>query len=193
MNITTFECQNTPEIIDERVKGDNSPSGIWSVLTEVFGDNKLDKPYKCIYQVYFPLFVTYVDIEFNRKMEEAKSDSFIIGVNGITGSVGQIDQLPDQQELEIDSRSVLNPVLNEMEARSRADEWIFKYVDRTYRALRMPQYETEVYSRYLLYWLVDVGSFEHSYAINDLTKRRDSVDSLKGIDEYYENSISENE
>lgn len=193
MNITTFEHQYTPEMIVERVTQDNSTSGIWSILMKAFGDNKRDKPYESIYQVYVPLFITYVDIELNRNIKNNISDNFIIGINSITGAVGEIDQLPTQQESDVDSRSVLTPILNEMEAHSKAEEWIFKYVDRTYRTLQMPQYEVDVYSRHLLYWLVDLGSFEYSYAINDLTGRRDSVDSLVGVSEYYNNNISDAE
>lgn len=190
MNITTFEYQYTPEMIVERAKRDNSTSGIWSALTDILGDNTLDKPYERIYRVYFPLFIIRLDINFSNEEEKSNSDDIIIGVNAITGSVGQIDRLPVQQELDVDSNTVLYPVLNETEARSKSDEWLFKHIDREHRTLRMPQYEAEACNRHLLYWLVDLGSFEHSYAINDLTGRRDSIDSLKGIDTYYNNIIN---
>ena len=51
--------------------------------------------------------------------------------------------------------------------------------------MQMPNYEFETDQRSMLYWLIDRGSFKHSYAINDLTGRRDKVKHLKGIDEYY--------
>lgn len=66
-NINTLGQHHTTEEIIERVEQYSSKSIIRAILPSIRGSDESGDPYKRIYHVYFPIFVTNVDIEFNKK------------------------------------------------------------------------------------------------------------------------------
>lgn len=66
-NINTLGQHHTTEEIIERVEQYSSKSIIRAILPSIRGSDESGDPYKRIYHVYFPIFVTNVDIEFSKK------------------------------------------------------------------------------------------------------------------------------
>lgn len=189
MRINVLERPHSPDEIAEYAEQEANSSSFTSTLISVFRDEPR-RPYERIYRIYFPVFIANVRVYREQTDTETVTKDFTLGINGITGSVGREDAFPTGSNRDVDPASVIDPVLDESEVRSKVDEWVFKYLDRSYRLFQMPTYDLEIHRRYLLYWLIDRGSLATSYVVNDLTERCDNVDRMMGIDEYYRNSLS---
>lgn len=189
MYIDILERQHSPSEIAEYAKQKASSSSLLSTLLSALHDEP-EQPYECIYQIYFPIFIADVHIQRKQTDTEVVTDDFTLVINGITGSVGRETAIPTSSTQDVDSTAVIDPIIDKPEVRLKVDEWLFKHFDRSHRLFQMPTYDLNVNQRYLLYWLVDRGSFATSYVINDLTERSDDLDQIKGIDEYYWNQLS---
>lgn len=189
MQVNVLERPHAPEEIVDFVEREVSGRLTTTTILGSLFNTERERSYESIYRIYFPLFVVEIEHEPSGGNGGGSSKELTLGVNGITESVGRAEELPAGENRRVDRAAVIRPVISDTDALSAAEEWFFKHFDRSYRSLRMPDYNLDVRRHHLLYWLIDRGSLEKSYAINDLTERYDPVSDRKGIDEYYRQSF----
>jgi len=159
------------------------------LLAETFGrDDGTTDP--TVYLVYYPDYILYSSVVY-RRLRTTESLKFLAGVDAISGNVGEVDvELPDSHVQDVDRSAVIEPQLTEAEAKEQWNGWIFEYMSRKYRAIKLKEYELDdVELIYTPYWIIDKGSLEESLAVSDLTRRTAKVDEIQVIKEFYENNF----
>jgi hypothetical protein len=162
------------------------------VLRETFGIGT-DSSDPTVYVVYYPDYILYTSVEY-RRLWTTQSRKFLVGVDAITGNVGEVDvKLPDSHVRDVDRDVRIEPQLTEADAREEWNEWIFDYMSRKYRATKLVEYEIDdIELVYTPYWIIDNGSIEESLAVSDLTRRTAKVEEIRVIREFYEDHLSKN-
>lgn len=192
MNIRTFDRHLDEQGAVERTRNLSAMRYLRHVLSETFGlDTGMADP--AVYVVYYPDYIVYTSVEYQR-LRITESRKFLAGVDAITGNVGEVDvELPDRHVRDVDPEAWIEPQVTEEEARDEWREWIFGFISRKYRAMKIHEYEIdELELVYTPYWIIDNGTMEDSLAVSDLTRRTAKVEEIRVIKEFYENHLSEN-
>jgi hypothetical protein len=163
------------------------------VLREKFGIGA-DLSDPTVYVVYYPDYILYTSVEY-RRLWTTESHKFLVGVDAITGNVGEVDvELPDSHVRDVDRDVRIEPQLTEADAREEWNEWIFDYMSRKYRAMKLREYGIDdIELVYTPYWIIDNGSIEESLAVSDLTRRTAKVEEIRVIREFYKDHLSKNQ
>lgn len=141
--------------------------------------------------VYYPDYILYTTVELRRYLRGDRTVKFLVGVDGITGRVGEVDvELPEREPRSVDSEAVIRTELTEDEVESEWRDWILPYVDRRYRPYKRPEFHLdEIELVHVPYWIIDYGTLDDSFAISGLTKQVERVESMKPLKGYYENVL----
>lgn len=162
------------------------------VLAETFGSGgRATDP--TVYRVYYPDYILYTSVVY-RRLRASESLKFLAGVDAVSGNVGEVDvDLPDSHVRDVDRAVAIEPQLTEAEARDEWSGWIFEYMSRKYRAMKLEEYEIDdIELVYTPYWIIDNGSVDESLAVSDLTRRTAKVEEIRVIKEFYEDHLSTN-
>lgn len=148
-----------------------------------------------VHPVYYPDYIVYTTVELRRYLRSDRTVKFLVGVDAITGRVGEVDvDLPEREPRFVDPGAVLRTGLTEEEVESEWRDWIFPYVDRRYRPYKRPEFHLdEIELVHVPYWIVDYGSLDGSFAVSGLTKQVERVESMKPLKGYYENVLRSDE
>ena len=192
MDIRTFDRYlDTAEAL-EHTRNLSAKRYLRSVIAERFGIGGIETD-PDVYIVYYPDYILYTSVVYTR-LRNTESRKFLAGVDAVSGSIGEVDvELPERHTQDVDPSVRIEPQLTEAEARDEWNVWIFDYVSRNYRALKINEYEIdELELVYTPYWIIDNGTIEDSLAISDLTRRTAKVEEIQVIKEFYEDHLSEN-
>lgn len=192
MEIRTFEQRLDRDGALEHTRNLSARRYLRYVLAERLGIGT-DGTDPNVYVVYYPDYIVYTSVVYKR-LRNTESLKFLAGVDAITGNVGEVDvELPERHVRDVDRSVRIEPRLTEADARDAWNGWIFDYMSRKYRAMRLEEYEIdEIELVYTPYWIVDNGSLEESLAVSDLTRRTAKVEEIQVIKEFYEEYLSVN-
>lgn len=145
---------------------------------------------EAVYPAYYPNYIAYTTVELHRLVRKNRTVRFLAGIDAITGRVGEVDvELPDRMTASVDPNTVLERQIDGEQARAEWRDWLFTYLDRTYRPVKRPDSSLdELELRYTPYWIVDHGSASDSYAVSGLTKQVELVEDIGPLTDHYEQS-----
>ncbi|MFC6768536.1 hypothetical protein [Natrinema soli] len=187
MELPCFEARlNADEAID-RTDRLTPTSFLVSTLRSLLGRSDDADPDVTV--LYYPDYLAYTTVTLRRVGRSDKDDKFIAAVDAATGRVGEVDvTLPDIETREVPDERVVPIEYDEDDAEREWDEWLFSYVDRTYRPVKRPETSLDRLELvYTPYYVVDYGpdSDEDRYAVSALTKQVELLEDIPPLaDEY---------
>jgi hypothetical protein len=192
MDITTFETSLTEETAIERTRNLSLTQYVLHRLSHHF-DRLSPVTEPTVYVVYYPDYIAYTSVTIRRTLRGTRSLKFLVGIDAVTGSVGEVDvELPCQRTADIDPSWVIAPRIEASDVSNRWREWLFEYVSRHHRATAMPEYSLdELRLIHTPYWLLDYGSRSESLVVSDLTCRTAKVEEIEVIEAFYREYLSE--
>lgn len=163
-----------------------------STLESVLG--RTDDANPDVTVLYYPDYLAYTTVTLKRVGRSDKEDKFIAAVDAATGRVGEVDvSLPDIESQTIPESQVVPIEYDEDDAEREWDEWLFSYVDRTYRPVKRPETSLDrLKIVYTPYYVVDYGADEERYAVSALTKQVELLEDIHPLDEAYAGPVSDN-
>lgn len=192
MEIRTFDRRLDRAEAIKRTRNLSTGRYLRHLLAETFGRGSGPTD-PTVYIVYYPDYIIYTSVVYKR-LRNTETHKFLAGVDAVSGDVGEVDvDLPDSHLQDVDRNVRIEPQLTEAEARDEWNGWIFEYMSRKYRAIKLNEYEIDdIELIYTPYWIIDNGSIEDSLAVSDLTRRTAKVDEIRVIKEFYEGYLSTN-
>lgn len=180
-DIQTFEKRLTTDEAINRTKRFTLRTYMYTSLRSILG---FCEPPEDIYCVYYPNYFIYTTIKLDRIFKDKKEEKFIAGVDGITGRVGAVDvDLPDYQEFSINPTALIEAKINHEDAKQNWRDWLFGYLNQKYRPIKLPDKSLDgIDLVYTLYWVIDNGSVENSFAVNDLTNQVNKLEDMEILD-----------
>jgi hypothetical protein len=191
MEITTFEKSLTEETAIERTRNLSLKQYVLHRFSNRFDWlSTVTEP--TVYVVYYPDYIAYTSVTIRRTLRGTESLKFLVGIDAVTGSVGEVDvELPHQRTVNIDPSWVIAPQIEASEVNDRWREWLFEYVSRHHRATAMPEYSLdELRLIHTPYWLIDYGTRTESLVVSDLTRRTAKVEEIEVIEAFYREYLS---
>ena len=192
MEITTFDRRFDKSEAVKRTRNLSTVRYLRTLLEETLGlgGGPTDPN---VYVAYYPDYILYSSVIY-RRLRSTENHKFLAGVDAVSGNVGEVDvELPDTHVQDVDPTAVIEPQLTEAEAREEWDGWIFRYMSRKYRAMKLVEYEIDDAELvYTPYWIIDNGSLEGSLAVSDLTRRTAKVEEIQVIADFYKEHLSNN-
>lgn len=187
MEIRTFGQRLTAASAVERSRRYTLTAYAAEAIKPLFGGRR-DSHTGTVSQVYYPVYLAFTTVTLHRYLRGDVTVRFLAGVDGVTGRVGEIDvDLPDHRTKDIAPEAAIGTDLDERDAETAWRDWLFTYLDRKYRPVKRPDSSLDDLDLvHVRYWIVDNGTSEDSFAINDLTRQADRVEDVRGIAEYYE-------
>lgn len=93
-----------------------------------------------VMRLYYPDYLAYTTVELRRLARGERTVKFLAGIDAITGRVGEVDvDPPDRETIDVPEARILETAISEAEATEQWRDWIFPYLDRTYRPLKRPE------------------------------------------------------
>ena len=113
---------------------------------------------------------------------------FLVGIDAITGRVGEVDiDPPERETVKVADEHVLPVEISEEEATEEWRDWLFPYLDRTYRPVKRPEFTLDRLELvYTPFCIVDYGDRDECYAVSTLTKQVELVEDIEPLDIGYE-------
>lgn len=190
MDIRTFEPRLSAAAAASRTDRITLGSYLRGRIESLLGRGR---DHEAIYPLYYPDYIAYTTVELRRVARSSRTVKFLVGIDAVTGRVGEVDiELPPRERRDVDGAAVIRPDLDRSDAESEWSEWIFPFLDRKYRPVKRPEYVLDrVELVYVPYWLVDYGTLEGSFVVSGLTKQVESVEAMKPVKGYYEQTLAE--
>ncbi|MDL5363511.1 hypothetical protein [Halalkalicoccus sp. NIPERK01] len=138
--------------------------------------------------VYYPDYLAYTTVELDRLVRGERTVRFLVGIDGITGRVGEVDvDPPDRVTVDVSPASVLPAAVSEDGATDRWRDWIFPYLDRTYRPVRRPESTIDRLELvYTPFYVVDYGDAGERYAVSALTRQVELLEDIEPLEARYD-------
>lgn len=138
-------------------------------------------------RLYYPDYVAYTTVELRRLARDDDTVKFLAAVDAITGRVGEVDlELPDRETVDVPEEHVLPVEVPEQEATEEWHDWIFPYLDRTYRPLKRPEFTLDRLELvYTPFWIVDYGDTGERYAVSALTRQVELIEDVEALSVHY--------
>lgn len=137
--------------------------------------------------LYYPDYLAYTTVTLRRVGRSDKEEKFIAAVDAATGRVGEVDvTLPDVEKRTVPENRIVPIDFDEDDAEREWDDWLFSYVDRTYRPVKRPELSLDRLELvYTPYYIVDYGPDADRYAISALTKQAELLEDIPPLDAAY--------
>ncbi|KYH24561.1 hypothetical protein HAPAU_35440 [Halalkalicoccus paucihalophilus] len=137
--------------------------------------------------VYYPDYIAYTTVELHRYIRNDRIEKFLVGVDAVTGRVGEVDvDLPERRSVDVVPSDVIKPELSVADAEDEWQEWLFPYLDRRFRPIKRPDTALDKLELvFVPYWLIDYGTLNNSYVVSGLTKQIEEVTSITAIEDHY--------
>jgi hypothetical protein len=137
--------------------------------------------------VYYPDYIAYTTVELHRYVRNDRIEKFLVGVDAVTGRVGEVDvDLPERRSVDVVPSDVIKPELSVADAEDEWQEWLFPYLDRRFRPIKRPDTALDKLELvFVPYWLIDYGTLNNSYVVSGLTKQIEEVTSITAIEDHY--------
>lgn len=138
-------------------------------------------------RLYYPDYLAYTTVELRRLGRAERTVKFLAGIDAITGRVGEVDvDPPDRETVDVPEVQVLETAVPEAEATERWRDWVFPYLDRTYRPLKRPEFTLDRLELvYTPFWIVDYGREGDCYAVSTLTRQVELIEDVEALAEHY--------
>lgn len=129
---------------------------------------------------YYPDYLAYTTVTLRRVGRGDREERFIAAVDAVTGRVGEVDlTLPDVETRKLAERRVVPVELDPADAEEQWEEWLFPYVNRTYRPIKRPETALDSLDLvYTPYYVVDYGPEGNCYAVSGLTEQVELIEDL---------------
>lgn len=185
MEIRTFDPRLGARAAVERTDRITIGTFLRAKLSSLLG--REEEP-EAVSLVYYPDYVAYTTVELRRYLRDDRTVRFLVGIDAVTGRVGEVDvELPPRETVEVDPDRTIPVELAPAEAESEWRDWILPYVDRRFRPVKRPEFLLdELELVHVPYWLIDYGTLADSYVVSGLTEQIEEVVSLKPVEGYYE-------
>ena len=187
MELSCFEARLDADEAIDRTDRLTPTSFLVSTLRSLLGRSDDADPDVTV--LYYPDYLAYTTVTLRRVGRSDKDDKFIAAVDAATGRVGEVDvTLPDVETREVSDERVVPIEYDEDDAEREWDEWLFSYVDRTYRPIKRPETSLDRLELvYTPYYVVDYGprSDEDRYVVSALTKQVELLEDIPPLDEAY--------
>ncbi|MFC6905682.1 hypothetical protein [Halalkalicoccus tibetensis] len=185
MEIRSFEPRLDEAAAVGRTERLTVPTYLRSKLRGLLG--RSPEP-ESITRLYYPDYIAYTTVEFDRLARGEKTVKFLAAVDAVTGRVGEVDlELPERETLEVPDGRVLPIEVPEEGATEAWREWLFPYLDRSYRPVRRPESTLDrlelVYTPFLI---VDYGEEGERYAVSTLTKQVELLEDVEALEAGYD-------
>lgn len=185
MEHTCFEPRIDADEAAERTARLTATTFLLSTVRSLFGRDD-DNPTVSV--LYYPDYLAYTTVTLRRIGRSNTDEKFIAAVDAVTGRVGEVDvTLPDTETRDLDSDYVVPVEIDPEGAETEWNEWLFSYVNRTYRPVKRP--ETSLDSLELVYtpyYIVDFGADGECYAVSALTKQAELLEDLPPLETTYD-------
>lgn len=138
--------------------------------------------------VYYPDYLAYTTVELDRLFRGERTVKFLVGIDAITGRVGEVDvDPPDRVTVDVPAESVLAAAVSEDGATDRWSDWIFPYLDRTLRPVRRPEFTIDRLELvYTPFYVVDYGDAGERYVVSALTKQVELLEDIEPLEARYD-------
>lgn len=184
MECTCFEPRIDADEAAERTARLTATTLLLSTVRSLFGRD--DNPTVSVR--YYPDYLAYTTVTLRRLGRSNTDKKFIAAVDAVTGRVGEVDvTLPAMETRELDPDHVVSVEIDPEGAEIEWNEWLFSYVNRTYRPVKRP--ETSLDSLKLVYtpyYIVDFGADGECYAVSALTKQPELLEDLPPLRATYD-------
>lgn len=146
---------------------------------------------EAVVRLYYPDYLAYTTVELRRLARGDKTVRFLAGIDGCTGRVGEVDVDPPEREtVDVPREHVLPADVSEEAATEQWRDWMFPYLDRTYRPLKRPEFTLDRLELvHTLYWIVDYGDAGERYAVSALTKQVELLEDVGALSDHYRSTI----
>lgn len=190
MGIPSFEPRIDADEASRRTDRLTLTSFLLSTLKSVLG--RTDDANPDVTVLYYPDYLVYTTVTLKRVGRSDKADKFIAAVDAGTGRVGEVDvTLPDIETRSVPEEQVVPVEYDEDDAEREWEEWLFSYVDRTYRPVKRPETSLDRLELvYTPYYVIDYGADSDRYAVSALTKQVELLEDIPPLDEAYDGSAS---
>lgn len=143
---------------------------------------------------YYPDYLIYTTVTLKRVGRSDKENKFIAAVDAATGRVGEVDvTLPATETRDVPKMQVVPIDFDEDDAEEEWNEWLFSYIDRTYRPIKRPETSLDRLDLiYTPYYIVDYGAAadEDRYAVSTLTKQVELLEDIPPLADAYDGSVA---
>ena len=186
MEIPCFEPRLDADEAIRRTDRLTPTSFLLSALRSLVGRSTDADPVVTV--LYYPDYLAYTTVRLRRVVRGDKEEKFVAAVDAVTGRVGEVDvSLPDVETRTVPEERVVPVDYDEDDAEREWDEWLFSYVDRTYRPVKQPETSLDRLELvYTPYYVVDYGDDGERYAISALTKQTELLEDIHPLDEAYD-------
>ncbi|WP_229504842.1 hypothetical protein [Natrinema versiforme] len=192
MEIPCFEPRIDADDAVQRTDRLTVTSYLLSTLRSLLG--RADESEPTVTVLYYPDYLAYTTVTLQRVGLGEKEDKFVAAVDAATGRVGEVDvTLPDIETREILESQVVPIEYDEDDAEAEWDEWLFSYIDRTYRPVKRPETSLDRLELvYTPYYAVDYGpdADEGPYAVSALTKQVELLADIPPLNDEYSAVVS---
>lgn len=186
MEISCFEPRIDADEAIRRTDRLTFTTALLSAITSLLGrdDNGADPE---ITVLYYPDYLAYTTVTLRRVGRSDKEEKFIAAVDAATGRVGEVDvSLPDVETRTVPEERIVPIDFDEDDAEREWDDWLFAYIDRTYRPVKRPETSLDRLELvYTPYYVVDYGPDADRYAISALTKQAELLEDIPPLEETY--------
>lgn len=154
--------------------------------------DRADDPDPDVTVLYYPNYLAYTTVTLRPIGRGDKEKKFVAAVDAATGRVGEVDvDLPNIRTRTVPEMQAVPIDIDEDDAKREWDEWLFSYVDRTYRPVKRPETALDRLELvYTPYYVVDPSTDENRYAVSALTKQVELLEDIPPLDQEYATSVS---
>lgn len=140
-----------------------------------------------VMRLYYPDYLAYTTVELRRLARGERTVKFLAGIDAITGRVGEVDvDPPDRETVDVPEAQILETAVPEAEATEQWRDWIFPYLDRTYRPLKRPEFTLDRLELvHTPFWIVDYGRDGECYAVSTLTRQVELIEDVEALSDHY--------
>lgn len=186
MKIPCFEARIDADEAIQRTDRLTFRTLLLSTIGRLFGRDD-DGPDPDVTVLYYPDYLAYTTVTLRRVGRSDTEKKFIAAVDAVTGRVGEVDvTLPNIEQQAVPEERVVPIDFGENDAEQEWNEWLFSYIDRTYRPVKRPDTSLDRLELvYTPYYIVDYGPREDRYAISALTKQAELLEDIPPLDTEY--------
>ncbi len=185
MEISCFEPRLDADEAIQRTDRLTVTTALLSAVRSLLGrDDEADPD---VTVLYYPDYLAYTTVTLRRVGRSDKDEKFIAAVDAATGRVGEVDvTLPDVETQTVSEDQVVPIDFDEDDAEREWNEWLFTYIDRTYRPVKRPVTSLDrLVLVYTPFYIVDYGPDEGRYAISALTKQTELLEDVPPLEAAY--------
>jgi hypothetical protein len=142
---------------------------------------------EAVARLYYPDYLAYTTVELRRVGRSDRTVKFLAAIDAVTGRVGEVDvDPPDRETVNVPEEHVLPVEVSEERATELWRDWLFAYLDRTYRPVRRPESSLDRLELvHTPFWIVDYGDGGDCYAVSTLTKQVELIEDVEALSVHY--------